>query len=130
MKEPKLREGTKEAIEILAQELKLPYEDYMQDWSYTVANPDDIEKYVEHYKLTTDEDKKFVLMEIIIQSINDQADEIDFVNYWNLIKEILKEDFRIHEYTIFYWAHFDSAATEEEFTISPNMRDIWYSNSN
>jgi hypothetical protein len=125
VREPKFRSGTKEAIENLAQELKLPYEDYMQDWSYEVANPDDIEKYIEHYRLTEDEDKKFVLMEIIIQAVNDQADQKDFLKYWDRIKETLKADFRIHEYTIFYWSCFDSESADEQFVISPGMQEIF-----
>jgi hypothetical protein len=125
VKEPKFRCGTKEAIERLAQELKLPYGDYMQDWSYEVANPEDIEKYIDHYRLTLDEDKKFVLMEIIIQSINDQADEKDFIKYWDRIRGTLKADFAIHEYTIFYWSCFDSENIEDTWTITPSMREIW-----
>jgi hypothetical protein len=125
LKGPKFRCGTTEAIENLAQQLKLPYEDYMQDWSYEVANPEDIEKYIDYYKLTSDEDEKFVLMEIIIQAVNDQGHEKDFLKYWDKIKGSLKEDFRIHEYTVFYWCRFDSGHAEEEFVISPRMREIW-----
>ena len=125
MREPKFRYGTKEAIEKLARELELPYNDYMQDWSYEVANPEDIEKYIKHYDLTSDEDEKFVLMEIIIQAVNDQADQKDFLKYWDRISGSLKEDFRIHEYTVFYWSRLDSESPDEEFTISPNMRGIW-----
>ena len=125
MKEPKFRCGTKETIENLAQELKLPYDDSMQDWSYEVTNPEDVEKYIEHYRLTLDEDKKFVLMEIIIKSINDQTDEKDFIKYWDRIRGTLKADFAIHEYTIFYWSCFDRENIEDTWTITPNMREIW-----
>lgn len=125
MEEPKFRCGTKEAMKSLAQELKLPYEDYTQDWSYEVANPEDIEEYVKHYKLTCDEDKKFVLMEIIIQAINDQADEENFIKYWDSVEEILKEDFAIHEYTIFYWSCFDIEKIDDAFTITANIREVW-----
>jgi hypothetical protein len=91
----------------------------MQTWSYDVASPKDIEKYIEHYKLTSDDDKRFLLVEIIIQAINDQERSRDFLKYWDSVKEILKEEFVIHEYTFFYWASFGDQKTS---TITPNIR--------
>ena len=60
--EPTFRCGTRKAVDELSEELKLPNNLAMQDWSYEVANPNDIDKYISHYYLTTDDDKKFVLI--------------------------------------------------------------------
>ncbi len=54
--EPPFRFGTSKAIEELAAELNLPPN--MEDWSYMVSKPNDIDKYISHYLLTVDEKKK------------------------------------------------------------------------
>ncbi|MCZ8023688.1 MAG: hypothetical protein O9294_18160 [Cytophagales bacterium] len=125
MNEPKFRLSTKEAIESLASELNLPYEQSMQDWAYEVANPDDIESYIKHYSTKLDEDKKFVLMEIIIQAINDQKSDKHLFQYWNIVKPLIIEDFTVHEYTIYYWSCLESDESDDFWNITPLMREIW-----
>jgi hypothetical protein len=128
MIEPKPRYGTAKAIDELAKELNLPHEQWMQDWPFEVANPDDIEKYIAHYKLIFDEDKKFLLMEAIIQATTDQRQMTDFEKYWDVIKPLLTENFSIHEYSIFYWSCFETDDLTDCWTISPNMRKLWNDN--
>lgn len=96
MIEPKFRCGTKKAIYELAEALNLPIDSITQDWSYTIVNPNDIEKYISHYNLTPDEDTKFVLMEIIIQATEDQVERANFQKYWDDIEVLLEVDFSIH----------------------------------
>ena len=110
---PKFRCGTQQAIEELSKELKLPYDETMQDWSYQVAEPDDIEKYLAHYKLTTNEDKKFVLIEMILQALLEQKIPKQLLYHWEKTSEILTNDFNIHEYTIDYWLRY----TKEDFKL-------------
>src|SRR3990170_5873376 len=114
MRDPKYRVGTKEAMEELASELNLPIESWMQDWPYEIADPMDIERYISHYKKLIDDDKKFVLMEIMLQATNDQSQEAFFLKYWEEIQPLLQKDFKIHEYTIFYWSCFEKL-DESEF---------------
>jgi len=128
MIEPKIRYGTQKAIYELATELNLPIDSITQDWSYTVGKASDIGKYISHYNLTLDEDKKFVLMEIIIQATEDQTDKANFQKYWEKIKVLLETDFSIHEYTIFYWSCFDNQNLENCWRISENMRELWSKN--
>jgi hypothetical protein len=128
MIEPKFRCGTNKANYELADELNLPIDSSTQDWSYTAGNPNDIEKYISHYNLTPDEDKKFVLMEIIIQATEDQPEKANFQKYWDKIKTLLETDFSTHEYTIFYWSCFDEQNIENCWRISENMRELWKSN--
>jgi predicted protein tyrosine phosphatase len=127
VEKPNFRCGTKRAIEELADELNLTFNSDMQDWSYEVANPNDIEKYILHYNSTTDENKKFVLMEIIIQATNDQNEEADFLKYWSKIKSILQENFTLHEFTIFYWSCFDNQNLNDTWTITLFLRELWNS---
>jgi predicted protein tyrosine phosphatase len=117
--------GTKKAIEELADELNLPYDSTMQDWSYTEGNPNDIEKYISHYDLTRNDDKKFVLMELIIQATEDQNTEELFLKYCERIKPILETDFKLHEFTIHYWACVDNENIDDSWKIAPLMQQLW-----
>jgi hypothetical protein len=125
MTEPKFRCGTKIAIEKLAKELNILIEDWMQDWPYEVANPNEIDKYIDYYQTITNEDEKFVLMEAIIQATEDQDKSELFSKYCNIIQYFLKEDFHIHEYTIHYWSCFDTENIKDCWKISPLMRELF-----
>lgn len=122
---PTFRCGTRKAIDELSEELNIPHNSSMQDWSYTEGNPDDIEKYISHYYLTTDDDKKFVLMEIIIQATEDQNTEELFIKYCETIKPILEANFKLHEFTIHYWACFDNENIDDCWRIATLMRQLW-----
>lgn len=119
-KKPNFRCSTAKAIGELALELDLP--ENTQDWEYIVGKPNDIEKYIHHYGTLSDDDKKFTLMEVIIQATTDQRNIDDFNKYWTIIKPLLEDNFSIHEYSIFYWCCF---GYEECWTITPNMRKLW-----
>jgi len=122
--EPEFRCGTGKAIASLATKLDVEYNDFMQDWSYEIANPNEIEKYIELYKNLRDEEEKFVLMETIIQATEEQNGEKLFLNYLNIVKNFLEIDFHIHKYTIYYWACFDTEDIEDCFKISVFMREL------
>jgi hypothetical protein len=121
---PQYRFGTKVAEKLLAAELDLPYDDSMQDWAYEVAKSDDLENYLNHYNSLSDEDEKFVLMQLIIQAINDKKGLVELEFYWENVKGLLIKDFKIHQYTIFYWSVFHAENANEEWVISPYMRNI------
>ncbi len=127
--QPKPRYGTNKAINALSKTLDIPFKDFMQDWSYTEGNPEHIEQYITHYKLIADEDEQFVLMELIIQATEDQKRENLFEKYSKTIKPILENNFKLHEYTIYYWACFDNENLEEAFKITPLMRKLWQENN-
>lgn len=126
--EPSFRCGTRKAIDQLAEELNIPHDSSMQDWSYTEGNPDEIEKYILHYNLTKDDDKRFILMEFIIQATEDQNSEELFLNYCERIKPILETDFKLHEYTIHYWACLDNENLDHCWKIATMMRQLWMDN--
>ena len=126
--EPTFRFGTGKAMKELAEELNLRIEDWMQDWPYEVANPSEIEKYIAHYNILKDEDKKFVLMEAIIQATEDQLTNELFFEYSNRIKPIIEKDFIVHEYTIHYWSCFDNENIEDCWRITAFMRQLWTDN--
>lgn len=107
MKEPEFRCSTKKAIEELAIELNLkeriPHWDSMAGYSYTPGNPEDIQQYLDYYEQLSDDDKKFTLMEMILDSLAEQPDEIQFLRFWKNVEPILTKDYSIHQYTVHYW---------------------------
>lgn len=98
----------------------------MQDWEWEVANPLDIEKYIQHFLSLDDEDKRFALMEIIIQATTDQEKTADFFKYWSCIKPILEANFLLHEWSIWYWSVFDNDDLADCWLVTPYMRAIWH----
>jgi hypothetical protein len=130
MREPKLRFVTEKAITELTKELNLVYnlEDY-QDWEYIVGNENDIAKYIEHYMSLIDDDKRFALMEIILQALTDQNTEENLNKYWRIINPILQQNFLIHKYSIHYWSCFDNENIEDCWKITPFMRKLWQQNN-
>lgn len=127
--EPTFRGGTRKAIDELAEELDLPNEKWMQDWPVEVMVPSDFDKYIDHYEKLKDEDKKFVLMEGILDLTEYQTTEELFMKNWNRVKPFLEKDFTIHEYTIYHWACFDIENIEDCWKITPLMRQIWSDNA-
>ena len=124
--EPDFRFGSTEAIEKIALDLNLKInKDDIQDWSYIVANPIDFSKYLSLYDKILNDDEKFVLMEILIQSVEDQNTKSDFNNCWIDLKERITSDFSIHKYTIYYWCVFDNENLEDCWKITSNMRELW-----
>lgn len=123
--EPTFRCGTRKAIDELSVELNLPYENWMQDWPIEVIVPADIKNYIDHYGKLTNDDKKFVLMEGILDATEYQPTEELYLKYWNGVRQILDKDFAIHEYTIHTYACFDTETIEDCYKLTPGMREIW-----
>ena len=123
---PKFRSGTTKAIKELAEELNLPFDEWMQDWPFEVVNPSDIDKYINHYKLLNDYDKKFVLLDGIIQSVEEQSNEELFQKYLKIVRQILEKDYDIYEYQIYYWACLENNKNEIDdcWKVTPMMRDL------
>ncbi|WP_052085236.1 hypothetical protein [Cellulophaga sp. E6(2014)] len=123
--EPKFRCGTGKAMEKIAADLNLRIESGMQDWSYEVADEKDFEKYLIHYDKLNNDDEKFVLMEILIQSATEQTKVSDFDNCWIELRNRIISDFEIHKYTVYYWCLFDNENLEDCWTITPYIRELW-----
>ncbi len=124
MKEPKFRFVPKLVIEELVSKYNFEYSDWMQDWPYEIANSKEINHYFKYYEDEINEDKKFGLMQMLIQALNDIEDDNDFNRKWILLNEKIIKDFKIHEYTIYYWSCFGLNLIDC-WKITPNMRELW-----
>ena len=126
---PVFRFATKKALDELAEELNLseriPEWDSVAGYSYTPANSEDFNQYLSHYFNTDDDDdKKFVLMEMILQANVDQTNESKFMICWEKVKPILIQDFSIHKYTIHYWKNMTEANFENCRLLNPLLEKL------
>jgi sulfur relay (sulfurtransferase) DsrC/TusE family protein len=97
-----------------------------QDWTYTIVESDRIEEYIQAYDTkVTNEDTKFSLMEMIIQSLTEQEDKKLMEEKWKLVKPILNKDFDLHEYTIYYWCCWDNDNIDDCWEVTPLIREFW-----
>ncbi|MDP8051469.1 hypothetical protein QJU23_03390 [Pasteurella atlantica] len=122
--DPQFRCGTAKAIKELSIKFNYPCHKGMQDWAYEVANPKDIENYFSSYKEETDEDKKFVLMEMMLQALDEIENQEEFDKNWRILKPIINQDFYIHEYTIYYWC-FWGYKESDCWEITLYIRELW-----
>lgn len=130
MEKPQSRYVTKKAIEGLSNELDFDKSIDSQDWEWVIGNENDIEKYINRYNKEVDEDKKFALMEIIIQATEDQETDFLFQKYSDIILKLLNDNFKIHEHSIYYWSSFSIKNLENCWKISNLMRKIWTEKQN
>ena len=116
------------AIDELEIELNLkntvPHWDSMARASYTPSNFKDIEIYLEHYNKLSDESKKFILIEIIMDAVAEQPNEIEFWKYWKKVKPILTREYSIHEYTVNYWKDMTAANFENCKFLSQELNKL------
>lgn len=127
---PIYRCGTRKAIDELAAELNLRFENWMQDWPIEVVSPADIDVYIDHYHKLTDDDKKFVLMQGILDTTEYQPTEELFLKYCSQVNQILEADFHLHAYTIFYYTCPEEEIIENCFRLTSMMREIYKRHAN
>ena len=97
-----------------------------QDWTYTIIEPHRIDEYIAAYgTIITNNDTKFSLMEMIIQSLTEQATDELLNDKWTKVENILEKDFILHQYTIYYWCCWDNNDIEDCWRITPKMREFW-----
>lgn len=122
-----IRYTTKETIESLCKKLKLPKpHEYSQDWEDEVMDSQRIEEFIEYYqKETMNEDEKFTLMVIIINSCDDALSNGSLdMESWKKVKAFLINDRDIHKETIDYWSAEEIEDVEDCFIITPLIREI------
>ena len=121
-----LENPTKEAIEKLCKDLNLPRPDaFSQDWAYETSYINRIEEFIIYYHSNElDDETKFTLMMVMIDSSNDALDEGNMtLNNWEKINSILVADRRIHLNTIKYWMC-EGKDLEDSFSITPYIRKV------
>ena len=122
-----MRYTTENTIKSLIKKIALPSLDYnCQDWEIVVANSSLVDSLLNEYikREDLDEDEKFTLMNIIIESANDYWREYKEPHKsMDMIKNIIMNDYILHRETIIYYACF-SVNLEDAWEITPYMRSI------
>jgi len=112
--------------EELASLFNYKIDEHNQDWTYIIAEPERIDEYIQAYDTkVTNEDTKFSLMEMIIQSLSDQDSNKTMNEKWRLVEELLNKDIELHKYTVYYWCCWDNENINDCWNITPLMRDFW-----
>jgi hypothetical protein len=127
--EPECRHPTRAAIDKLAATFSLPNTPDMQDWEWEVADPDRVEEFLNEYKNGNNtDDEKFVLLEMLVQSFEESELDLNKNEKWKELQELFQSNFKIHEYTIWYWSVFDAESKEEQWRVTPFMRELYAKN--
>ena len=118
---------TRESRAKLSSLLGLTNEPYMQDWELECADACRICEFLDLYgKGSLNDDDRFALMALIVASFDDWlseggADEAILLR----IRHLLDSDFKLHEATICHWCLPDESDSNNVFSATPFMREIW-----
>ena len=118
-----MRYPTKKSIEFLSKYLNLPTDPFMQDWEYEVADPHKINEFMAAYHSDKlNDNDKFLLMELILQSIEDSTNFHQTLAWENVLNS-LENNIPLHATSICYWACGNSPL-EDCWKITPYIRKI------
>ena len=119
------RFSTAQAIASLAVRLKIPFEPWMQDWEWVVADSSRIDEYIDVYQnagLTDDE--RFTLMETIIQAFENRGGALQCDKRWIDVLYILDQNIDLHAHSVWYWADLENEVDECTWRVTPYFRAI------
>ena len=121
-----LKYPSKETITRLTKELQLEVtNNFTQDWECEVANVEQLQSYIEYYqKKKLNVNEKATLMRIILEAYNDFVTlNTQECMYQDMIKQLLENDFSIHEEAVKYWSC-EGEDLENCFAITAFIRSI------
>lgn len=97
----------------------------MQDWEWEVADPTRLDEMICAYKSgELDEDERFTLMEIMIQSFEDLESPLETDSRWAWLLQVLNENLTVHAYSLWYWSDLENDNEEEEWRVTKSLRSI------
>ena len=99
----------------------------MQDWEVIVADPARVAEFLAAYvEATLDDDDRFVLMQIIIASLDDARTAHENVGpWWPRVEALLRRDPRLHAATLSYWACGDDPDPDHQLPMTPEIQRVW-----
>ncbi|MEC3905991.1 hypothetical protein VOI54_03065 [Tamlana sp. 2201CG12-4] len=113
---------------MLSGRLGLYWEESMQDWEFTVSDSRRLSDFLKIYQTELDnDDDKFTLMGLIVSSFDDGISEadIEMKELWEVCRTILEKECFLHFSIIKYWSLLEEKDTENVFSITLYMREIW-----
>lgn len=117
---------TREAIQYLNKELRLPSTGREQDWEIELADANRIDEFISFYEnKTLSDDKRSALMALIIGSLEDLAyvKPID-EEMWGKVAKLLCARLELHKPLIDYWSLVGEDNSDDTFAITKLMRSL------
>ena len=97
----------------------------MQDWEWEVADSDRIDEFISAYESgQLDDDEKFTLMEIIIQSFEEFESSLSIEPRWKKILNIIENNIELHIYSVWYWSDLENDNEDDQWKVNPFIRSI------
>jgi hypothetical protein len=99
----------------------------MQDWPVIVADPSRVDEFLNAYDLPSlDADDRFVLMQLVIGSLDDGRQAGESVEAsWRRAEALLRRDSGLHASTLSYWACGDDPDPEHQLPMTPEIQALW-----
>lgn len=115
------------AVQSLAQRFNLAYAPEDQEWEHTAADAGRIDDFLAAYASgELDDDERFVLMELLIQSFEDSAADTGAADpRWPQLLALLDQQIELHAFSLWYWAAPDDPADEDQlWHVTPSLRPL------
>ena len=114
-----VRHPTAASIAKLARRFDLEDGLWMQDWEVQVADFSRVAEFLDAYdSAELDADDRFLLMEVIVASLDEGAHMgAQLENLWRSAERVLRGDPKLH--TLSYWSCGDDPDPEHQFARSP-----------
>ena len=121
------RYPTRAALVRLTSLLKLQLGPYSQDWEVELADASRLADFLDLYEGgELDDDDRFLLMGMIVASLDDAASlGAEVASAWDRADVLLRRDGSLHATTLSYWAQGDDPDPDHQFAVTPRIRSIW-----
>jgi hypothetical protein len=121
------RYPTRVALGHLTELLHLKPDAYMQDWEVELADAARVDEFLDAYeKVQLDDDDRFLLMAMIIASVDDaKSSGLELGSSWPRAEHFLRRDGALHATTLSYWACGSDPDPDHQFAVTPLIRPIW-----
>jgi hypothetical protein len=121
------RNPTRAALVRLTQLLQLRPDPFMQDWDLELADSSRLSEFLDCYEDgDLDDDSRFLLMAMIIASLDDVADEVsELGSHWPRAELFLRRDGALHASTLSSWACGNESDPDHQFALTPRIRPVW-----
>ncbi len=122
-----VRYATARAVEHLIAVLGFPRDPLMQDHEVELADGTRVREFLDTYSdPRLDDDDRFLLMGIIVASLDDLVSQGDDISpFWSRTEALLRTHGTLHASTLSYWARGDDPDPEHQFAMTPAMRLVW-----
>jgi hypothetical protein len=97
----------------------------MQDWEWEVADASRFPELVQLYRSADlSDDERYSLMEMLVQCVEDMADQSVAATAWSQIEPLLLLRPGLHRSTVIYWSCLGEAEPEAQYSVSRHMRAL------